>query len=110
MLDVFLNLLKNREQDRLAWLKRDWFGETFRQRLPLLMFLIGFQMLYWPINQFLSAQGGGTNVGIPAIDGNMPLLPAFAIPYGLGFAVMPLFPLIAAFKFPRRLFQEYMIA
>jgi membrane-associated phospholipid phosphatase len=105
MLDSFINIVKER-----PLLHRDWFREGFRHRLPLMFFLLSFQGLYFPINQFLSAKGGGTNVALANIDGKMPLLPLFVVAYALGFAVMPVLPLYAAWKFPRDLFQQYMVA
>jgi membrane-associated phospholipid phosphatase len=93
----------------LTWFKRDWFSGTFKQRLPLVLALLTYQTLYFPINRYLADKGGWV-ADIEIIDGNMPLIPIFVIPYVLGFILMPLFPLIAAWKFPRPLFQEYMVA
>lgn len=93
----------------MNWLKRDWFSGTFKARLPLVLALLTYQTLYFPLNRYLADKGGWV-ADIKAIDGNMPLLPIFVIPYALGFALMPLFPLYAAWKFPRHLFQEYMVA
>lgn len=87
-------------------LKRDWFGENFRERLPLLLFLLIFQTLYFLINRF-NANRGGFVADIPAIDGKMPLIGVFVVPYIGGLVLMPLFPAYAAWKFPRHLFQEY---
>jgi membrane-associated phospholipid phosphatase len=86
---------------------RDWFGNTLRERWPLLLFIIAFQSLYFPINQIVS---GGVHLYIPQIDGEMPRLSIFVIPYAMGFVLMPLFPIIAAWKFSRQVFQEYAIA
>lgn len=86
---------------------RDWFGNSLRERWPLLLFLLAFQSLYFPINQIVS---GGVHLYIPQIDGAIPRLSIFVIPYAMGFTLMPIFPLIAAWKFPRQLFQEYAIA
>lgn len=107
MLNILLNLVRER---RTPLLGRDIFQAGFRNRLPLMIFLLSFQALYFPINQYLSAKGGGTNVAMSSVDGNMPLLPVFVVAYALGFAVMPLLPLYAAWKFPRDLFQQYAVA
>ncbi len=102
MLDVFFNFVKNPNPSQY-----DWFAERFRSRLPLLAFLLAFQMLYFPINQI---HEGGFTADIEAIDSNMPLLPIFVVPYTLSVMLMPLFPLYAAWRFPRPLFREYMVA
>lgn len=101
MLDVFFNFVRQDSK------KYDWFAERFRMRLPLLGFLLAFQMLYFPINQI---HEGGFTADIEAIDGEMPLFPIFVVPYVLSIWLMPLFPLYAAWKFPRALFREYMVA
>ncbi len=92
----------------LMW-KRDWFGHSFAQRLPILTLSIVTMHLYFPINQF-NAGRGGVVPRIDAIDGHMPLLPIFVVPYIIGFFMMGGFPILAAWKFPRALFQEYMVA
>ena len=89
--------------------KRDWFSGGLLGRLPLVGFLLTFQALYFPINWFLADKGGFV-ADIEAIDGNMPLLPIFVIPYVSSLLMLPLFVTVAAWKFPRELFQEYMIA
>lgn len=90
-------------------LKRDWFGNTFRERIPLVAFLLAWQCWYFVINQYLKDKGGFV-ADLDVIDGNMPLLPIFVIPYLLGLSMMPIFTLFAAWKFPRDLFQRYAIA
>ncbi|MFP4322412.1 MAG: phosphatase PAP2 family protein [Anaerolineales bacterium] len=90
-------------------MKRDWFGETFIQRIPLLIIIFSMMMLYFPINQF-NAGRGGVVPRIEAIDGQMPLIAIFVVPYVVGFWAMGLFPLLAAIVFSRSLFQEYMMA
>lgn len=90
-------------------MKRDWFGGGFLERLPVVVLLIGIMLLYFPINQINHGRGGFAPT-IAAIDGNMPLYPVFVIPYVLGFAAMGFLPMWAAWKFPRRLFQEYSLA
>jgi membrane-associated phospholipid phosphatase len=90
-------------------LKRDWFGNTFRERIPLVVFLLAWQCWYFLINQYLQDKGGFV-ADLDAIDGNMPLLPIFVVPYVMGLSMMPIFTLFAAWKFPRDLFQRYAIA
>jgi membrane-associated phospholipid phosphatase len=90
-------------------MKRDWFGSRFRERLPVLVFLLFMLSLYFPVNQINSGRGGFAPT-IEAIDGQMPLYPVFVIPYVVGFLTMGLFPTFAAWKFPRDLFQEYALA
>ncbi|MCQ3929013.1 MAG: hypothetical protein DPW16_01020 [Chloroflexi bacterium] len=99
--EQFRNLFRER-----VWY-RDWFGNSLRERWPLLLFLLAFQSLYFPINQVVS---GGVHLYIPQIDGNIPRLSIFVIPYAMGFMLMPIFPLLAAWKFSRQMFQEYAIA
>src|SRR5690606_28370070 len=90
-------------------MKRDWFSGGFRERLPVVTFLILFMLLYFPINQINHGRGGFAPT-IAEIDGKMPLYPVFVIPYVLGFAAMGFLPMLAAWKFPRPLFQEYALA
>ena len=92
-----------------AMLKRDWFGDTFRSRIPIVLLIYGIQLLYFPINIYLQDKGG-FKADIAAIDGEMPLLPIFIVPYYMGLASMPFWHAIAAWKFPRRLFQQYVVA
>ena len=89
--------------------KRDWFGEGFRTRIPTLIFIFLMLSLYFPINRYLNDKGGFV-AHLDSIDGNMPLLPVFVIPYVLGFGMIGLMPIYAAWKFPRQLFQQYMTA
>lgn len=109
MLDVVINFIKNPNYEKLAKSLKtyDWFGEGLRQRLPVLGFLLVFQWLYFPINQI---HEGGFTANIPEIDGNMPLIPVFVVAYVASILMMPVFPLFAAWKFPRELFREYMVA
>jgi len=88
--------------------KRDWFGETLRERIPILIFTLAFLSVYGIINQYLSGKGGFV-ASIAAIDGNMPLLPVFVVPYVVGIPLIGLFPLFAAWKFPRDLFRRYLL-
>jgi membrane-associated phospholipid phosphatase len=90
-------------------LNYDWFGNNLRERIPLVAFLLTWQTLYFVINRYLADKGGWV-ADIEAIDGNMPLIPVFAVPYILGLGLMPFFTITAAWKFPRDLFQRYAIA
>jgi membrane-associated phospholipid phosphatase len=90
-------------------LKRDWFGETFRSRIPILLLVYGIQLLYFPINMYLQDKGG-FKADIASIDGNMPLLPIFVVVYYMGLASLPIWHAVAAWKFPRDLFQKYIVA
>ena len=90
-------------------LKRDWFGESFRSRIPILLLVYGIQLLYFPINIYLQDKGG-FKADIASIDGNMPLLPIFVVPYNLGLVSLPIWHVVAAWKFPRDLFQRYIVA
>lgn len=109
MLDVVINLIRNPNYEKLSKTIKtyDWFGDGLRQRLPLLVFLLAFQCLYFPINQI---HEGGFTANIPAIDSKLPLIPEFVVAYVMSILLMPLFPLYAAWKFPRELFREYMVA
>jgi len=90
-------------------LKRDWFGDTFRSRIPILLLVYGIQLLYFPINIYLQNKGG-FKADIASIDGNMPLLPIFVVPYYMGLGSLPIWHAVAAWKFPRDLFQKYIVA
>jgi membrane-associated phospholipid phosphatase len=71
--------------------------------------MVTYMMLYFPINQYLKDKGGWVP-RIDAIDNSMPTLAIFVIPYVFSLMMMPIFPIIAAWLFPRHLFQEYMVA
>lgn len=88
--------------------KRDWFGGGFKERLPVMLFMQAFMLLYFPINQF-NATRGGFVPRLDAIDGAMPLMPIFVVPYAIGFAMMGGFPFLASIIMPRALFQQYML-
>lgn len=84
-------------------------GESFKERLPIVAAVFMYQMVYFPINRYLHNKGGFV-ASVEAIDGRMPLIPVFVVPYVLSFMLFPLFPVFAAWKFPRRLFQSYMVS
>lgn len=86
---------------------RDWFGQTWQERLPLLVFLFLFQGLYFPINQIAD---DGVHLYIAVLDGARPIIGWFIVPYGLGFFFLGLMFPLAAVWFPRALFREYAVA
>jgi|GEM_PF-1388962 len=90
-------------------LKRDWFAEGFKNRFPILALVLAYSLVYFPINRYLMDKGGWV-ADIELIDGNMPLIPIFVVPYIIGLLMIGIFPLWATFKLPRDLYQEYIVA
>lgn len=102
-----LNILWAKVQ-ALLWRQSrfDMFDQK-RDRIPLLLLIIGIQSLYFPLNRTGTS---AARVDLSLIDGVMPLIGPFVVPYLLGFILISTLPLIAVLVLPRRLFQQFTIA
>ena len=85
----------------------DIFGEKFLQRLPLLLLLMAVQALYFPINR---SGTEGVRVDLDVIDGAMPLVGEFVVPYLAGFWLIAGASFVSALFFPRAIYQEFAIS
>lgn len=88
------------------FLTQDWFKNRWR-RFVIAFFLWGLQALYFPINRIAK---GERNMSIPAIDGRMPRVSAFIVPYAVGFIYLGISNYVAALLLNRKNFQGHVIA
>jgi membrane-associated phospholipid phosphatase len=81
--------------------------EAGLQRIPTVMLVFMFQLLYFPINR------SGTDsprVDIAVIDGVMPLVGEFSIIYLAGVVGISLMVFVGALALPRDLYMQYTVA
>jgi membrane-associated phospholipid phosphatase len=78
-----------------------------RRRLTIATLLLALQLLYFPINKLAK---GKRNLSIGQLDGRIPRLSVFVMPYIMGLSYLSLKHYIAALFLSRRHFQEHVVA